>query len=147
MRVDAKPGLRVVLCLPAYLEHVRHRRRLPGVPLSVDFDAVPPMRALVASLGLVRAVENCRFPRREGKHHGRDAGGRFDTPSSKNRFGVRFRGAESLVGDEISRARHCPQATEPLRTTPAGYLCGRATGPRRLWPARIPGDAAQAAGN
>ena len=38
------------------MEHVRHRRSVPSVPASVDFDAVPIVQPLVGAFGLVHEV-------------------------------------------------------------------------------------------
>ena len=43
------------------MEHVRHWKRLPRLPPSVDFDTMPLMFPLVAALGLVCKV-NRRYP-------------------------------------------------------------------------------------
>ena len=58
--VGAAPRGHVGVCLPARLEHLRDRRRLPGLPAPVARDAVPALRRLVAAPRVVRG----RAPRR-----------------------------------------------------------------------------------
>ena len=50
----------MVLRLRAYVEHVRHRRRVPGMPSPMDFNPVPQVWRMVAAFGLVRAMTKSR---------------------------------------------------------------------------------------
>jgi len=43
----------MVVHLRLRLEHLRHRRRLPELPASMDIDTMPVVRLLVATLSLV----------------------------------------------------------------------------------------------
>ena len=56
MRLGAWQTGPVELRLRPLLEYLRHWWSVPGVPVSVDLDAVPGVRPLVASLGLVRGI-------------------------------------------------------------------------------------------
>jgi len=55
MQADFAPGSTVGLQVPAYVEHVRYRGRLPGMPLSMDYDGVPCLQAMVQAFRLVHA--------------------------------------------------------------------------------------------
>src|SRR5579884_1713284 len=46
----------LVLQLPASVEHVRHRRRLPGLPAPMDRNAMPELQRLVRAFRLVRIL-------------------------------------------------------------------------------------------
>jgi hypothetical protein len=56
LRLETRKERHVVLQLRLYLEHPRHRRRLPGLPASMDIDTVPVLWPLVAALRLVRGA-------------------------------------------------------------------------------------------
>jgi hypothetical protein len=56
LRLDAPQRRPMVLLLRTRMEHLRYWRRVPRVPTPVDFDAVPLVRSLVATLRVVCAL-------------------------------------------------------------------------------------------